>query len=277
MLTFLFDLDGVIYRDNEPMPGAAETVAALRAAGHRILFATNNGTRSREEFAAKLIKVGVPAAIDELATSGYATARYLISRADPPGTALVIGSAALRADLENEGIRTFDAPISDADRASLGARGRPDCVVVSLDRTFSYEKLAQAQDFVLHGALLVATNRDPQFPGADRLYPGAGSIVAAVETACRQQAIAIGKPGPLLYQTLLRATGADLSRTIVIGDNLITDIAAAEAMHLPSMLVLTGISRREDLATSPVQPSLVIETLPELLSMDLESLVSARA
>jgi 4-nitrophenyl phosphatase len=267
MLTFLFDLDGVIYRDREPMPGAAETVAALRAAGHRVLFATNNGTSSRQEFVDRMAHVGVPTTVADLATSGYATAIYLSTLPEPPRAALVVGSAALQAELTAVGIDARRAPVADA------CSFKPDCVVVSLDREFSYQRLAEAQFAVLRGAMLVATNRDPQFPGADRLYPGAGSIVAAVETACRQQATAIGKPGPILYQMLLRSAGADLARTIVVGDNLVTDIAAAEAMNLPSVLVLTGVTRREDLLQPPVRPSLVVETLPEMLNHDLESLL----
>lgn len=274
MLTFLCDLDGVIYRDHEPVPGAAEAVAVLRTLGHRVLFATNNGTRSRAEFAVRMAAVGVPATEDEIATSGYAMARYLRTLAVPPTTALVLGSAALQAELDAVGIRMWHASPPEGDPAETEPRAGPDCVVVSLDRTFTYERLALAQHAVLAGALLVATNRDPQFPGADRLYPGAGSLVAAVEAACQKQAVAIGKPGTLLYEMLLQAAGADPRRTIVIGDNLITDIAAAEAMHLASILVLTGIARREDLAGSAIQPSLVVERLTDLLSQDLEALVT---
>ncbi|HWE62341.1 MAG TPA: HAD-IIA family hydrolase [Chloroflexota bacterium] len=271
MLTFLCDLDGVIYRDREPVPGAAPTIAALRAAGHRVLFATNNGTSRREEFVARLAQVGVPATIEELGTSGYATTQYLRTLPRPPARVLVIGAEALRAELEAGGLHALLAPLPDG--ARIAPDHVPDCVVVSLDRQFTFQKLAQAQQAVLHGALLVATNRDPQFPGADGIYPGAGSIVAAVETACQQQAIAIGKPEPLLYQMLLQATGADLARTIVVGDNLQTDIAAAAAMDLPSVLVLTGVSRREDVAHAPAKPTLVVQTLPELLTYDLESLI----
>ena len=262
MLTFLFDLDGVIYRDRIPLPGAAETVAALRAAGHRALFATNNATRGRAEFLALLREVGVEATLDELGTSASMTASYLRGLPRPPATALVVGADALRQELSDAGIRIVDA--------------QPECVVVGLDRAFSYQILANAQQAVLDGALLVATNRDPQFPGADRIWPGAGSIVAAVEAASQQQAIAIGKPGPLLYQTLLQAARADPRQAIAVGDNLQTDIAAANAMNLPSVLVLTGVSRREDLATSPFRPSLVIETLPQLLDHDLRTLVDGR-
>lgn len=266
MLTFLFDLDGVIYRDHDPLPGAATTVAALREAGHLVLFATNNATRRRAEFVERLAGMGIVAEPDHLGTSASATAQYLIGLPTPPGSALVIGSEALQAELREVGIRII--PAEDGGEI----QEQPDCVVVSLDRRFTYAKLAAAQRAVLAGAALVATNRDPQFPGADRLWPGAGSIVAAVESACRQAATAIGKPGPLLYQTLLRANGADPARAIAVGDSLQTDIAAAAAMSMPSVLVLTGVSRRGDVLVAAAKPSLIIETLSELLTADLDAL-----
>jgi 4-nitrophenyl phosphatase len=272
MITFLFDLDGVIYRDREPVRGAAEAVAALRAAGHKMLFATNNATHARSEFLQRMAAVGVPADLADLATSASATAAYLQQMPDSPRTALVVGAASLIAELEAVGIRAIAASSEgDADE-------QPDCVVVSLDREFTYAKLTHAQWAVLGGASLVATNRDPQFPGAQgRLWPGAGSIVAAVETACRTKATAIGKPGPLLYQTLLRAHGVDPARVIVVGDNLETDIPGAAALGLASVLVLTGISTRADLETSAVKPTLVVESLTALLHTDLEGLLAGRA
>jgi 4-nitrophenyl phosphatase len=218
---------------------------------------------------AKLARVGVPAVVDDLATSASATARYLTTLPKPPASALIIGAASLARDLEDAGIQIIDVDSADTEQ--------PDCVVASLDRDFSYHKLARAQTAVLAGAMLVATNKDPQFPGSSRLWPGAGSIVAAVEAACRKTAIAIGKPGPLLYKMLLDASNADLDRTVVVGDNLETDIAAAAAMNLPSILVLTGISQRRDVASSPAKPSSVVENLLDLLSRNLDDLFSPPA
>jgi phosphoglycolate/pyridoxal phosphate phosphatase family enzyme len=266
MNTFLFDLDGVIYRDRERVPFAAEAIATLRAAGHRILFATNNATRLRTEFAERIAEAGVPARPEEIATSASATAEYLRTLRTPPQTALVVGSAALKMELEAVGMRIIDANIDDDEQ--------PDVVVASLDRDLTYAKLARAQHAVLHGASLVATNRDPQFPGAHgRIWPGAGAIVAAMETACRRSAIAIGKPGPLLYKTLLAAAGADPARTIVIGDSLVTDIPAAVAMELVSVLVLTGVSSRAELAGADIVPTLVVENLAELVAIDTDTLL----
>ena len=264
MLNFLCDLDGVLYRDREPVAGAAKAVELLRQAGHRFLFATNNATRTRAEFVTRLAGVGVPATVEDLATSASATAQYLSTQpqgAQPLRTAFVVGSAALAAELAAVGIRQVEED------------EQPDCVVASLDREFTYAKLARAQQAVLHGAQLVATNRDPQFPGADRLWPGAGSVVAAVEMACMRSAVVIGKPGPLLYQTLLASVGADVARTIVIGDSLETDIPGAVAMDMPSVLVLTGVSRRQDVAAAAAKPTLVVETLTELLDLDLNALL----
>ncbi len=270
MNTFIFDLDGVIYRDRERVPFAAEAIAALRAAGHRILFATNNATRLRAEFAERIAEAGVPARPEDIATSASATAEYLRALDIPPQTALVVGSEALKTELEAVGIRVYDAAVD------LGLQ--PDVVVAGLDRHFTYEKLARVQQAVLRGATLVATNRDPQFPGANgRIWPGAGAIVAALEAACRQPAVSIGKPGPLLYRTLLASAGADPVRTIVVGDSLVTDIPAAAAMGLASVLVLTGVTTRAELTTSTIEPTLVVENLAELAAIDTDRLLQPRA
>jgi phosphoglycolate/pyridoxal phosphate phosphatase family enzyme len=271
MATFIFDLDGVVYRDRDPVSGAAEAIAGLRAAGHRMLYATNNATHGRPEFLQRMADVGVPAGLDDLATSASATAAYLTQLASPPSTVLVIGAPSLVAELEAVGIRVI-VPPAEGDLTE-----RPDCVVASLDRSLTYGKLACAQWAVLAGATLVATNRDPQFPGANgRLWPGAGSIVAAVEMACRTKATAIGKPGPLLYQTLLRAHDIDPGQVIVVGDNLETDIPGAVALDMASVLVLTGVSTQADLDLSTVKPTVVVKSLTELLDLDLEALLAKR-
>ena len=270
MITFIFDLDGVIYRDREPVPSAAEAIGTLRAAGHRILFATNNATRRRTEFAERIASVGVAARPEEIATSASATAEYLRTLEPRPRSSMIIGSEALMAEIEAVGIRAVDAAVESDEQ--------PGVVVVSLDRSFTYEKLARAQQAVLRGALLVATNGDPQFPGANgRIWPGAGSIVAAMEAACRRPAFFIGKPSSLLYKTLLSATGAEPTQTIVVGDSLVTDIPAATAMGLASVLVLTGVTTRAELAASDIKPTIVLENLAELAALDPNTLLQPHA
>lgn len=256
MSVYIFDLDGVVYRGHDPVPGAAEAIAALRARSHTVTFATNNSTRTRAEFAAKLSGMGVPAMPTEVMTSSYATAHYLLHAARPAGNLLVLGESGLHQELAETGL----SPVHDPDRET-------DYVVVGLDRQFSYARLALAQTAVLAGATLIATNRDPQFPSeGGRLTPGAGSIVAAVETACRQPALSIGKPEPHLFTALLDRLGTPLAEVIVVGDNLLTDIGAAARLGCYSVLVLTGVSTRADIATSAAKPDLVIETLEGLLA-----------
>lgn len=256
MSTFIFDLDGTVYRDDAVLPGARETIAALRARGHRVLFASNNSTRTRAAYVQKLKDMGLEIEPNGLATSAYATGIYLRGLAAPPRSLLIVGAAALGEEIAAAGLE-----------ARLGGAPPVDAVVVGLDHAFSYARLAAAQAAVLAGARLIATNRDPQFPSRDGLAPGAGSLVAAVEVASGTEAVTVGKPAPYLYQTLIDATDANPRRTIVVGDSLLTDIAAAAPLNLYSILVLTGVSAA---APAPApgahsQPSLVVPSVAELI------------
>src|SRR5579884_2923963 len=219
MSTFIFDIDGTLCQDNEAIPGARETLATLRERGHRLLFATNDATRSRHAHIAKLISLGFTVELHTLITSAYSTGLYLQTLPHPPHSLLVIGSTALCVEIALccPGVR-FDgaSPI--------------DTVVVSFDPTFSYHRLAEAQEAVFSGARLLATNRDPMYPGRSRMFPGAGALVSAVETACQTRAYTVGKPSPEMYRMLMLANNADPATTIVVGDSLLTDIAAAVSL-----------------------------------------------
>ena len=254
MSTFIFDLDGTIYRDDAVLPGARETIAALRARGHRVLFASNNSTRTRAAYLEKLQTMGLEVEPDGLATSAYATGIYLRKLPQPPRSLLIVGADALAEEITAAGVeaRTDGAPPVDA-------------VVVGLDRAFTYARLAAAQAAVLAGARLIATNRDPQFPAHEGLLPGAGSIVSAVEVASGTTAETVGKPEPHLDQALIDATAADPRTTIVVGDSLLTDIAAAKPLNLYSVLVLTGVSAEAPAPGAQPQPDLVVPSVAELI------------
>ena len=254
MSTFIFDLDGTIYRDDVVLPGARETIEALRTRGHRVLFASNNSTRSRAAYAVMLGRMGLTLEPDGLVTSAYATGLYLRGLPHPPHSLLVVGTSDLATELVAAGLnaRTDGVPPIDA-------------VVVGLDRSFTFARLAAAQAAVLAGALLVATNRDPQFPGRDGISPGAGSMVSAVETASLATAVTVGKPEPHMYRALIDATGADPARTIVVGDSLSSDIAAAAPLGLYSVLVLTGVSAAPSADMRP-QPDLVVPSVADLIA-----------
>ena len=250
--TILFDLDGVLYRGADPIDGAAETVAALRAGGKRIAFVTNNSSRTPDAIARQLTSLGIDARPDEVETSALATAALLRSRA--AASAFVIGGDGLRIALEDAGIRVLER---GSDRA--------DAVVVGIDPTFVYADLATASWLIHHGAALVASNADATYPAADGvILPGAGAIVAAVEVATGASAEVVGKPhGPIFREALRRSAG---ERPLVVGDRLDSDIEGARRLGWDSALVLTGISTEADVRTTGIEPTYVVATLDGLLA-----------
>jgi len=247
---FLLDLDGVLFRLDEPVSGAAETLHTLRRAGKRLSFVTNNSARTPEEIAAKLEGLGIRAAPDEVETSALATADMLAARG--VGSAFVIGERGIRDALRAKGVRVVD-----------GDPGRADAVVVGWDRAADYSSLRTASLLVQRGAALVATNADPSYPAPDGAWPGAGALLAVVTTTTGATPEVVGKPSPLLLVAARERAGG--GRALVVGDRFETDIAGAEALGWDSLLVLSGIARREDLASSSLQPTYVGEDVRALL------------
>ncbi len=246
----LLDLDGTLYRGEQPVPHAAGALARLRELGIPICFVTNNSARTPDQVAAHLARVGVSAAPAEVVTSGWATARLLRERGVE--AAFVIGEEGLRDALAVEGIRVHG-----------GRPDRADVVVVGLDRTVDYAKLTTASLLVERGASLIATNADASFPEADGFWPGAGALLAAIEVTTGIRGEVVGKPHtPLLLAALARAGG---SHPLVVGDRLDTDIAAACAAGWDSLLVLTGVSSREDIETTEFAPTYVADDLRALV------------
>ncbi len=259
-MLFLVDLDGVVYRGHDPVPGVAEVLAERVAAGDHVLYCTNNSSRYRTEYVHVLGALGAPVQPDWVFTSARATALEL-ARSDPPvRVALVLGSSGLAHELADVGIRAVDA-------TGRGLAADPDAVVVGIDRHLTYARLAVAAQAVREGARFVATNRDPVFPAAEGLMPGAGSIVAALETAARRAPdLVVGKPGPILFETAARSVGMDPRDAIVIGDGALTDIAAAARAGARSVLMLTGVTSRAEADALPAdrRPTLVAADAAEL-------------
>lgn len=248
---FLFDLDGVLYRGTEIVPGAAEGVARLRAAGKRMAFVTNNSGRTPEAVAAHLTELGIPADPDEVETSALVTAEQLAHRG--VSEAYVVGEEGILQALRNAGI---DIANANADRTQV--------VVVGWDRHATYETLRRASLLVERGATLVATNADASYPAGDGNWPGAGALLAAIETTTGARAEVFGKPeSQIMLAALERAGGG---RPLVIGDRLETDITAAAHLGWDSLLVLTGISKAEDVLASPIAPTFVAADLPLFLA-----------
>jgi glycerol 3-phosphatase-2 len=248
--TILFDLDGVLYRGADAVPGAARTVAALRSVGKRIAFVTNNSSRTPDAIAQQLGSLGIDARADEVETSALATAALLRGRA--VASAFVVGGDGLRTAVRSAGV-------------ALVERGdeRADAVVVGIDPSFTYADLVTGTRLVRGGAALIASNADPTYPAADGLIlPGAGAIVAALETSSGETAEVVGKPnGPIFLEALRRAGG---TRPLVVGDRLDSDIEGARRLGWDSALILTGISTRADVDRTGIVPTYVLEG-PELL------------
>jgi len=248
---FLFDLDGVLYRGAEPIDGAAETLATLRGLGKGLAFLTNNYSRTPEAIAAHLTGMGIRAAPEEVETSALATATLLRGRA--VARAYVLGEEGLRTALAAAGLTVVDGSSADAET-----------VVVGWDRGFDYAELAAASVLIQRGASLVASNADASYPVEDGLVlPGAGAILAAIQTATGVSAEVVGKPNAPIFRAALDRAGG--GRPLVIGDRLDTDIEGASRLGWDSLLVLTGITGRADLGTATVRPTYVAEHLGELV------------
>ena len=246
----LFDLDGVLYRGDVAVPHAPEAMAALRRAGTRVMFLTNNSSRTPEQVAAKLTGLGIDARPDEVVTSALATAELLAARGG--GTAFVVGMEGIRRALAEAGITVLD-----------GEPERVDHVVVGVDLDATYAKLRTACVLVERGAALVATNPDRSFPAERALWPGAGALLAVVTETTGAEAEVVGKPFAPLFETARKRAGA--ATPLVVGDRLDTDIAGAAALGWDSMLVLTGVSDRAELAASDVRPTFVADDLRALV------------
>ncbi len=249
---FLFDLDGVLYRGAEPVPHAAAALAKLRELGKGIAFVTNNSAATPRAVAERLRSVGVDAETDEVETSALTTAAVLGGRG--AREAFVVGGAGLVEALTSVGIDVLDGEPTEVD-----------VVVVGWDQSADYDVLRIASVLVQRGASLVATNPDGSFPAADGMrWPGAGALLAAVETTTGVRGEVIGKPFPPLLEAALRRAGG--GRPLLVGDRLDTDIAGAAGLGWHSMLVLTGISSSADAEASHVRPTYVAPDLRSLFA-----------
>ncbi len=249
----VLDLDGCVWVGEAPTPGAAEAVAELRAAGKQIIFLTNDGRRSPEEYVRKLWSLGVQASMEEVVTVGAAV-QYLLAGRERT-TVYVIGSPALFKHVAEAGHRIANGT-SQATEAAL--------VVVASHDEFDYRELTHATQALLAGAELIAANRDRTFPREDGLWPGTGAIVAALEYATGTRARAVGKPEPQIFRAALDRLGD--GRTLVVGDRLDADLAGASAAGLDGAIVLTGVASREE-AEAASDPA------PVAIASDLHTLV----
>ena len=249
----ILDLDGCVYVGEESTPGAVETLDELRGAGKRIAFVTNDPRRSGEEYVRKLWGLGIRASLADVVTVGGAM-QHLLAETRTGRTAFVIGTAAMCRHVADAGLKLLNG----TDLAS-----RADVVVVAGTDDLVYDDLRNAVLSVRRGAELLGTSRDPTYPMPDGLWPGTGALLAAVEYGSGAQATIVGKPEPGLIGTALERLGA--GRTLVVGDRLDADVAAAARAGLDAALVLSGgTTAAEAEAADDPRPLVVAENLATL-------------
>ena len=251
----LLDLDGCLWVGDEPTERAPEAVAALRQAGKRLLFLTNDPRHSAEELVRKLWRLGFQASVDEVASVGAAVQHHLATHR-AGGSAFVIGAQAMVDHVAAAGMRVVN-------HTDLAARA--DVVVVAAHEAFGYGELRTAVQAVVRGAELIGATRDATFPMPDGPWPGTGSILAAVEAAAGVPAAMLaGKPEPAFYAAALDRLGP--GRALGIGDNLAVDVRGAQAAGIDAALVLTGATGREAaLAAQDPRPDHVAASLAALV------------
>lgn len=256
----VFDMDGVLWRDDEAMNGLVEMFDWLSEANIPYALATNNSSKTQADYVAKLARLGVMNVPESaIITSSVATATYLRSRY-PAGTrAYVVGMKGIRESLENAG---FDLLPPDADPR----QEPPPLVVCGVDFALTYERLKTAALFIRGGAEYYGTNGDLTYPGELGLVPGAGSILAALTAATGRQPIVIGKPAAPMYEIALESLGnISPGEALMVGDRLDTDIAGAKVIGMQTALVFTGVTSPDDLTGGDVWPDVAYEDLPALL------------
>jgi HAD superfamily hydrolase (TIGR01450 family) len=255
-LLLLVDLDGVVYRGADPVPGVAAVLARRAAAGDAVVYVTNNSMHYRADYVRRLADLGAPVAPDRVVSAPRATALYLQEHAPEVRRVLTVGASGLDRELRDVGLDVVNAGYAAERMAKegldgIGAAGRPDAVVAGVDPQLTYLRLAAAADCIRGGARFIATNRDPTYPTERWIRPGAGAVVAAIEVASGVTPTVIGKPEPLLMEEAARAGGGAAKDAIVIGDGIPTDLAAARRVGARTILMLTGVSTREAAAALP--------------------------
>ena len=239
----VFDLDGVIYRGRQPVPGAAALVAMLREHGLLVRFATNNSMATREMYVPRLVEMGIPVELDEIVTSTSAAIDHLRAHLAAVHTVMAVGAAGMLEELRTAG---FDATAA-GDAADPAYDGGPldasyDAVIAGLDPSFDYRRLAAASTAIRAGARFIATNADLRYPTPTGFLPGAGSIVAALSAASGEEPLIIGKPQPGIFRAILERADVLPSEAVAIGDNPDADVVAAHRAGMRSILVLTGVA-----------------------------------
>ncbi|MBO4630751.1 MAG: HAD family hydrolase [Lentisphaeria bacterium] len=249
---FISDMDGVIYHGNHLLPGAADFVRLMEERNLKYLFLTNSSERTPRELAEKLARLGVTVAPEHFYTSALATADFL-SRQRPGCSVFAIGEAGLTNALYEKGISMNDI--------------NPDYVVIGETRTYNFERLEKAVQLVLKGAKLIGTNPDLTGPTENGIMPATGSLIAPIELSTGKKAYFIGKPNPFMMRRAVKHLNAMSRETVIIGDRMDTDVIAGVEAEVDTVLVLSGVTGKDDISHFAYTPKYVMSGMTELVEV----------
>jgi len=255
---FIFDLDGTIYLGEQLLPGVKHLIQWLRGHGKKWVFLSNKPIQTRQSYAAKLTRLGVPTEVDRVINSSFVMARYLADNY-PGARVYVIGEPPLINEIRSAGINTVENPVE--------VDCRVDFVIAAFDRTFEYAKLNNALQAIKKGARFIATNPDRTCPVEGGEIPDAGGVIGAIEgTTGKKLEMVVGKPSHIMVDVALNCLGVQAGRCLMVGDRLETDMVMGESAGIDTALVLTGITRREDLAQAGISPTYVLDGVRDLIA-----------
>ncbi len=246
---YLIDMDGVLVRGNQPIPGAADFLARLLERQAKFLILTNNSIYTPRDLQLRLQRIGLEVPDGHIYTSALATAQFLHAQR-PGGTAYVIGEAGLTTALHELGY--------------LLTEHDPEYVVLGETTTYSFERITQAVRLIAGGARFIATNRDVNGPTDTGIVPATGAVAAMISSATGVKPYFIGKPNPLMMRTALNTIDAHSEDSVMVGDRMDTDIAAGTESGMETTLVLTGVTRREEVERFPYRPTRIVDSVADI-------------
>lgn len=246
---FLIDMDGVLLRGRTLIPGANEFIEKLKQLQRKFLILTNNPLYTQRDLSHRLQLAGIDIPEENIFTSAIATARFMHTQM-PNGKAFVLGEAGLTQALHEVGYVMTDT--------------EPDYVVLGEVRNYSMDQITRAIRLINDGALFIATNPDPTGPDEGGIVPACGALAALIEAATRKKPLFIGKPNPLMMRSALNYMNMHSVETAMIGDRMDTDVIAGISAGLETILVLTGVTRMEDLSNFPYRPSYIFDSIGDI-------------
>lgn len=247
---FIIDMDGVIYHGNKLLPGVTDFLSWLESSGKKYLFLTNSPERTPKELHEKLKRLGINVGEEHFYTSALATASFLSSQ-NPNGSAYIIGDAGLIHAMYSVGYTVNNV--------------NPDYVVVGDPHSYNFEKIELAVNLVIRGAKLIGTNSDISGPVENGISPSTKALIAPIEIASGKKAYFVGKPNPLMMRSALKRLGVKREDTVVIGDRMDTDVICGIESEIDTLLVLSGITTRNDVNNFPYRPKYILNGVIDLV------------